>query len=190
MEPERWQQIDKLLEAALEQEESQREAFLKEACRGDEALRQEVESLLEHQSEHFMEEPAVEMAAEGLVKDQVQALVGKQMGSYKILSLLGKGGMGEVYRARDMKLEREVAIKVLPAEFTQDPGRLARFEREAKLLAALNHPNIAAIYWWRVKHWPSGWSKAPCRSKRHWKSAARLLKGLKPLMRKASSTET
>ena len=93
-----------------------------------------------------MEEPAVGMAAEGLVKDQVQALVGKQMGSYKILSLLGKGGMGEVYRARDMKLEREVAIKVLPAEFTQDPGRLARFEREAKLLAALNHPNIAAIY--------------------------------------------
>ena len=146
MEPERWQQIDKLLEAALEQEESQRKAFLKEACGGDEALRQEVESLLEHQSEHFMEEPAVGMAAEGLVKDQVQALVGKQMGSYKILSLLGKGGMGEVYRARDMKLEREVAIKVLPAEFTQDPGRLARFQREAKLLAALNHPNIATIY--------------------------------------------
>ena len=146
MEPERWQQIDKLLEAVLEQEESQRAAFLKEACGGDEALRQEVESLLEHQSEHFMEEPAVGMAAEGLVQDQVQALVGKQMGSYKILSLLGKGGMGEVYRARDMKLEREVAIKVLPAEFTQDPGRLARFEREAKLLAALNHPNIAAIY--------------------------------------------
>jgi len=144
--PERWQQVDKLLEAALEQEESQREAFLKEACRGDEALRQEVESLLEHQSEHFMEEPAVEMAAEGLVKDQVQALVGKQMGSYKILSLLGKGGMGEVYRALDTQLEREVAIKVLPAEFTQDPERLARFEREAKLLAALNHPNIAAIY--------------------------------------------
>jgi len=146
MKPERWQQIDKLLEAALEQEESQREAFLKEACKGDEALRQEVASLLEHQSDHFMEEPAVGMAAEGLVKDQVQALVGKQMGSYKILSLLGKGGMGEVYRARDMTLEREVAIKVLPAEFTQDPGRLARFEREAKLLAALNHPNIAAIY--------------------------------------------
>ncbi len=146
MEPERWQQIDKLLEAALEQEESQRKAFLKEACGGDEALRQEVESLLEHQSEHFMEVPAVGMAAEGLVQYQVQALVGKQMGSYKILSLLGKGGMGEVYRARDMTLEREVAIKVLPAEFTQDPGRLARFQREAKLLAALNHPNIATIY--------------------------------------------
>jgi len=93
-----------------------------------------------------MEGPAVGMAAEGLVKDQVQALVGKQMGSYKILSLLGKGGMGEVYRALDTQLEREVAIKVLPAEFTQDPERLARFEREAKLLAALNHPNIAAIY--------------------------------------------
>ena len=71
---------------------------------------------------------------------------GEQLGSYEIVSLIGKGGMGEVYRARDSKLEREVAIKVLPAALAQDPERLARFEREARVLAALNHPNIAQIY--------------------------------------------
>ena len=71
---------------------------------------------------------------------------GTQLGHYTILSALGKGGMGEVWRARDTKLGREVAIKTLPEEFANDPDRLARFEREAKLLASLNHPNIAAIY--------------------------------------------
>src|SRR4030095_4468276 len=72
--------------------------------------------------------------------------VGQQLGSYEITSLLGKGGMGGVYRARDTKLGRDVAIKTLPEEFTSDPDRLARFQREAKLLASLNHPNIGAIY--------------------------------------------
>ena len=71
---------------------------------------------------------------------------GTPLGAYQILSLLGKGGMGEVYRARDIKLQREVAIKTLPAGFAQNPDRLARFQREAQLLASLNHPNIAAIY--------------------------------------------
>ena len=71
---------------------------------------------------------------------------GTKLGSYEILSPLGKGGMGEVWRAKDQKLGREVAIKTLPEEFAQDEERLARFEREAKLLASLNHPNIAAIY--------------------------------------------
>ena len=73
-------------------------------------------------------------------------MVGKTLGHYEILEPLGKGGMGEVYRARDTKLERDVAIKMLPEDFATDPERLARFEHEAKLLAALNHPNIAAIY--------------------------------------------
>ncbi|MDA2924420.1 serine/threonine protein kinase, partial [Acidobacteria bacterium AH-259-L09] len=148
MEPERWQQIDKLLEAALEREGSRRAAFLEEACAGDEALRQEVESLLVsyEQAGSFMEAPALKVAAKGLVEDQAQSLVGRQIGSYKILSLLGAGGMGQVYRATDTKLGREVAIKVLPDLLARDPERLARFEREAKLLAALNHPNIAAIY--------------------------------------------
>jgi serine/threonine protein kinase len=71
---------------------------------------------------------------------------GQQFGSYEILSLLGKGGMGEVYRARDSKLNREVAIKILPEEFTTDPDRVTRFHREAQSVAALNHPNIATIY--------------------------------------------
>ena len=73
-------------------------------------------------------------------------MIGTMLGPYQVLSKLGEGGMGEVYRARDTKLKREVAIKVLPAAFAEDPDRLARFQREAELLASLNHPNIAAVY--------------------------------------------
>ena len=73
-------------------------------------------------------------------------MVGTTISHYKVLEKIGEGGMGEVYRATDTKLNRDVAIKVLPEQFTQDPQRLARFEREAKLLASLNHPNIAAIH--------------------------------------------
>ena len=76
----------------------------------------------------------------------VPVLTGRQLGAYQIQARLGAGGMGEVYRARDTKLGRDVAIKVLPPAFTLDPDRLARFEREARLLAALNHPHIGAIY--------------------------------------------
>src|SRR5215510_9554495 len=72
--------------------------------------------------------------------------IGQQLGSYEITSLIGKGGMGEVYRARDSKLKREVAIKALPEEFSRDHDRLIRFQREAEVLASLNHSNIASIY--------------------------------------------
>src|SRR5262245_35197930 len=72
--------------------------------------------------------------------------IGTQFGPHEIISLLGKGGMGEVYRARDTKLKREVAIKILPDEFSRDPARVSRFQRESEVLASLNHPNIAAIY--------------------------------------------
>src|SRR6266849_2797730 len=146
MTPERFQKIEQLCHSVLEREENQRAAFLEEACAGDEALRLEVESLLaqEMRAERFEESPAFEAAKEQA--RQPRSLEGRQIGPYQILSLLGGGGMGEVYRARDTKLDREVAIKVLLEAFATDPERLARFEREAKVLAALNHPNIAAIY--------------------------------------------
>jgi serine/threonine protein kinase/TolB-like protein/Flp pilus assembly protein TadD len=92
-----------------------------------------------------LEAPARE-AAKMFSDNRGQSLIGRQLGSYQVLSLLGAGGMGEVYRAHDSKLERDVAIKVLPAAFAHDPERLSRFQREAKMLASLNHPNIAAIY--------------------------------------------
>jgi TolB-like protein/Tfp pilus assembly protein PilF len=149
MTPERWQKVEQLYHAALEREEGRRAAYVYEVCAGDEALRREVESLLaqESQAEQFLETPALEIVAKDLADHQSQSsLVGRQLGTYKILSILGAGGMGEVYQARDSKLNRDVAIKVLPATFVHEAERLARFQREARMLAALNHPNIATIY--------------------------------------------
>src|SRR6266566_3717886 len=148
MKPERWEQVAQLHRAALEHGASERTAFLQEACAGDEGLRREVESLLayERQAEAFMESPALELAAKKIAQDQTRFLLGQRLGSYQVLSLLGVGGMGEVYRARDSKLQRDVAIKVLPKRFVDDPDRLGRFRREAQLLALLNHPNIATIH--------------------------------------------
>src|SRR5262245_27810610 len=118
MDPERWQEIEQLCHSALELESNRREAFLKEACAGDESLRRGVESLLAQQTEaeNFIEVPALEVAAQGMAKNPTQALVGRQLGPYQILSPLGAGGMGEVYRAKDTRLGREVALKVLPSE--------------------------------------------------------------------------
>ncbi len=144
----RWQEIEKLYHSALKHEPNGRVEFLKEACAGDEALRQEVESLLaQHvEAEDFIEEPALKVAAKGMARDPSQSLLGQQLGPYKILSLLGAGGMGEVYRASDSRLGREVAIKVLPSEFSADADRIGRFKQEARAAGQLNHPNILAIY--------------------------------------------
>ena len=148
MKPERWDQIDHLLQSALRQSPSQRDAFLKEACGGDEVLRQEVESLLEahERAGSFLEAPAMEVEARALADSQGQTGVGRMIGHYRVLAPLGAGGMGEVYRARDSRLGREFAIKVLPAQFTQDEDRLWRFIQEAKAASALNHPNIITIH--------------------------------------------
>ena len=144
----RWQQVEKLCQAALELEESQRAAFLEEACAGDEELRREVESLLQFDSrgDRFIEEPALEVAAKMIAQEKPESLIGQQLGSYQILSLLGAGGMGVVYKARDTRLNRSVAIKVLPADKVSDPERKRRFIQEARAASALNHPNIITIY--------------------------------------------
>jgi serine/threonine-protein kinase len=148
MTSERWRLVEALYHSALETELSRRGAFLEEACRGDEELRSEVESLLSQQNSpgHYLERPVWELAA--LSSDSIEA--GTKLGAYRIEGILGRGGMGVVYRARDSKLERQVAVKVLPRALAQNPAQtrenLARFEREAKVLASLNHPNIAAIY--------------------------------------------
>jgi len=148
MNRDRLQQISQLYQAALARHARDRAEFLEDACAGDAALRHEVESLLGYDgdAQQSIEVPALEVAAKAMTEDPVRPMTGKQIGSYKILSLLGAGGMGEVYRAHDMKLGRDVAIKVLPGVFLSDPDRLARFEREARVLATLNHPHIGAIY--------------------------------------------
>jgi len=138
MSPSRWDEIERLYHAALERSASERVAFLADACAGDAELQHDVESLLAHASatSGFLDGQAVEAAAQ-LMTDEHPTLVGRQVGAYRVASLLGAGGMGEVYRARDTKLGRDVALKVLPPLFTADRDRLARFEREARLLATL-----------------------------------------------------
>ncbi|MGH9845046.1 MAG: protein kinase domain-containing protein [Blastocatellia bacterium] len=148
MNPERWQQIEPVLHAALEREPSQRAAFLDQACASDAELRREVESLLAYQTraEDFIEAPAIAVAARQIAREPAKVMVGATLGHYQVLSLLGKGGMGEVYRARDSRLGREVAIKVLPAAYSQDAERLRRFEQEARAAGMLNHPNILVVH--------------------------------------------
>src|SRR5262245_9794988 len=148
MTPERWQYIERLYHAALERDTDEQTAFLAEACAGDEALRGEVESLLrcDARAEQFIESPALEVAAQLCAEDRVQSMIGRRIGPYQILSLLGAGGMGEVHLALDTRLGRKVAIKVLHSSFAQNADRLRRFEQEARATSALNHPNILTIY--------------------------------------------
>src|SRR5262245_17404705 len=139
MPAERSQRIEELYHAARERDPSQRAWFLQQVCAGDESLRREVESLLAEDSraKSFLETPALELMKMPS-EDTRQSMIGRQLGSYQFLSLLGKGGMGEVYCAHDSKLGRDVALKILPAAFARDAERLARFQREARLLASLN----------------------------------------------------
>jgi serine/threonine protein kinase/Tol biopolymer transport system component len=145
--PDEWKQISDLYHAALKLPENERAAFL-QSCIASDGVRREVASLLanERTAEHLLDSPALEVAARMMSDNPAVLTIGQTLAHYQIKSRLGKGGMGEVYRAHDGKLGRDVAIKTLPPEFARDPERVARFNREAKLLASLNHPNIAAIY--------------------------------------------
>ena len=139
-------EVERICLAALDLPADERAAFLEDACHGDEALRHEIESLLAHASsaEQFIEHPAV--AGKGMLTGLSGLSLGQHLGPYHILARLGAGGMGEVYLARDGLLGRYVALKVLPDRFAADPERLARFRREAQLLASIKHPNIAIIH--------------------------------------------
>ena len=139
MTPERWQQVKVVLYDALELPPQRRPQFLDEACSSDDPLRKEVESLLSLDDEartSFLES----------AQYRVMLPAGTRLRDYEVQSLVGIGGMGEVYRAHDPRLGRDVAIKVLPSAFASDPDRLRRFEQEARATAALNHPNILAIF--------------------------------------------
>jgi serine/threonine protein kinase/dipeptidyl aminopeptidase/acylaminoacyl peptidase len=143
MSPERYRQIQSILQAALEIDPGGQGAFLEEACRGDPDLKAEVESLLDHDAKAagFLEKPPV---ATG--KAAVRLPPGSHLGPYEIVEPIGAGGMGEVYRARDPRFPREVAIKLLPSAFADDHSHLARFEREARAAGSLNHPNILTVH--------------------------------------------
>ncbi len=146
MDPERWQRVNALFHAALERAPAERDAFLDEACAGDPALRAEVSSLLaSHRPDEFLEVPAA-VVDERATETARLSLVGRRLGQYEITGEIGRGGMGVVYLGRDVRLNRPVAIKALPPEFTRDARRRARLEREARAAAALSHPGIATVY--------------------------------------------
>jgi serine/threonine protein kinase/tetratricopeptide (TPR) repeat protein len=147
--PERWQEVKKVLAEALERAPNERQAYLEQTC-ADPALRREVESLiLQHEQSggSFLAHPAFQTSAFQISPSQINALaIGSRLGPYEILAKIGMGGMGVVYRARDGRLERDVAIKVLSTGLLTDESARRRFRKEALALAKLNHANIAAIY--------------------------------------------
>src|SRR5688572_29045601 len=149
MTPERWERIKTLFDAARGRAAADRSAFLARECAGDTDLQLEVEALLDQpvgtaEFVGFVGGPLTPLG--GVSATGGALLVGRRLGTFEVHSLLGRGGMGEVYRAHDTRLGRDVAIKVLPREFTSNPGRVAALEREARVVAALNHPHIAAIH--------------------------------------------
>jgi serine/threonine-protein kinase len=146
MDGERQRRVNELFLSALEREPETRLAFLESACGEDTDLRHQVELLLAKQGEtgSFLETPAIAYTA--VTQTETSNITVRQFGPYRMVSPLGAGGMGEVFRAHDSKLGRDVAMKFLSPEFARDPDRLARFRREARTLASLNHPHIGAIF--------------------------------------------
>ncbi len=153
MTPERWREIERLYHAALERDAGERAVFLADACGGDHELRREVESLFDYQAraQDFIERPAVQGGLASAVRRLEQSsvpgrLVGRTFGSYEMKALIAAGGMGEVYRAVDTRLNRTVAIKTLPEHLSKDPERRERFQREARIVSSLNHPHICTLH--------------------------------------------
>ena len=145
MTPERWQRLAELFESALQLDAGQHAAFLAEGCPDDPELRRDVERLLESH-EHagsFGDAPAFRFA---VTRSEGTLEAGFRLGRYEIRGFLAAGGMGEIYRAHDPQLGREVAIKILPPRGDIGRDQLARFEREARAVGALNHPNVLAVY--------------------------------------------
>ena len=148
MTPARFQTIEEIFLAALEQEPDQVSAFLDTACEGDAVLRREVEALLasDQRAGQFIETSSVGLATKVIQNQQADSLVGRTIGHYKISESIGTGGMGEVYLATDITAGRKAALKLLPMRFTGDAERLKRFQQEARAVVALNHPNILTVY--------------------------------------------
>src|ERR1043166_1018729 len=143
-----WDQVKELFEAVLARPFAERDAFIAQATRGDDELRREVESLIKSygQAESFLEQPAAHSAAESLLASNRKLKAGDRVEHYEVISAIGEGGMGEVYLARDTKLGRHVALKLLPDYFANDATRMRRFKQEARAASVLNHPNVCVIH--------------------------------------------
>jgi serine/threonine protein kinase len=148
MTPARFQTIEQIYREALDQDPDQISAFLDRACKGDAVVRHKVEALLasRQRADGFIEDSAVGLAARIIQNGDVESLVGQTIGHYKISESIGTGGMGDVYLATDITAGRKAALKLLPLRFTGDGERLKRFEREARAVVGLNHPNIVTVY--------------------------------------------
>ena len=146
MTPGRWQKIASIYELVVERDAVERDAFLADACAGDDALRREVESLLRQDAANVVLDQSVWATVAPLFVGHLDLRAGASLGPYRIDRLLGAGGMGEVFSATDTRLNRRVAIKVLPAGVAPDEEMRARFAREAKAVAALTHPHICTLY--------------------------------------------